>query len=122
MGKQIVIAGSRKYENYTEAAEFIDVCIDEIKGKSEITILSGGAKGVDLIGEKYAKEHGYKIEKYLPEWNRYGKGAGPKRNEEMAKDCDLVICFWDGKSKGTKSMIECGRKLNKQVKIKLINE
>lgn len=122
MKKRIIIAGSRNYENYEKAEKFIDNCITEIEKGYEIIILSGGAKGVDLIGERYAKERGYKIERYLPEWNKYGKGAGPKRNEKMAKKGDLVICFWDGKSKGTKSMIEYARKLKKRVWIMMINE
>ena len=117
---RIVIAGSRNYEDYTEAEKFIDFCISEIKSGNEIIILSGGSKGADIIGEKYARKRGYKIEKYLPEWNKYGRAAGPKRNEKMAKDCDLVICFWNGRSKGTKSMIEYAKKENKKVRVKMI--
>ncbi|MBR7070567.1 MAG: hypothetical protein IKI29_00120, partial [Clostridia bacterium] len=45
---------------------------------------------------------------------------GPKRNEEMVKQCDLVICFWDGKSKGTKSLIQFAKKYGKTVMTKLI--
>ena len=66
------------------------------------------------------RKNGYEIEYYPAEWKKYGKRAGPKRNEMMAQSCDYAICFWDGKSKGTKSMIEFARKYNKPLKIKFI--
>ncbi|MBR6510506.1 MAG: hypothetical protein IKT38_07870, partial [Clostridia bacterium] len=60
------------------------------------------------------------VEKYLADWEKYGKSAGPIRNKQMAEVSDYVICFWDEKSKGTKSMIDYAKKLNKPIKIKII--
>lgn len=82
--------------------------------------LSGGCKGADALGERYAEENGFKIEHFPAEWNKFGKSAGPIRNFQMAKNCDYVICFWDGKSKGTKSMINYAKQLNKPIKVKKI--
>ncbi len=73
-----------------------------------------------MLGERYSKENEYKIERHPANWQKYGRAAGPKRNEEMAKLCDMAICFWDGKSKGTKSMIDFAKKHNKPLKIKII--
>ena len=120
MVKRIVIAGSRDYNNYDEAKEFIDSCLIDINKENEIIIVSGGASGADAIGERYATEKGFKIEKYAAEWKKYGRAAGPKRNKEMAEISDYVICFWDGKSKGTKSMIDYAKKCEKRVRIKNI--
>lgn len=120
MEKRLVIAGCRDYEDYIEAKEFIDACIKRIKKENKIIIVSGGCSGADLIGEKYARENGYRLEVYRAEWDKYGRAAGPKRNMEMAKVGDYVICFWDGKSKGTKSMIEAAKKLSKPLRIKYI--
>ena len=88
--------------------------------KYEIVILSGGARGADAIGERYAKENGFKIEKHPAAWNIYGKSAGPRRNKQMAEACDFVICFWDGQSRGTESMIEFAKQYNKPFRIKRI--
>ena len=118
---KIVIAGCRYYNNYYEAKEYIDFCIREIKKNNTIVILSGGCKGADMLGERYAKENGYKLERFFADWNKYGKSAGPIRNEQMAIDADYIICFWDFKSKGTKSMIEYAKKYSKPYKIKRIN-
>ena len=120
MKKRIVVAGCRDYDNYEEAKEYIDKCISRIKNEYELVFVSGGCRGADKLGERYAREFGYKVEYYPAEWEKYGKSAGPKRNEQMAKIVDYVICFWDGKSKGTKSMIEYAEKYEKDLKIKYI--
>jgi predicted Rossmann fold nucleotide-binding protein DprA/Smf involved in DNA uptake len=119
--KRVVIAGCRDYNDYSEAKSFIDCCLLNIKKENEIVIVSGCASGADAIGECYAVENGFKIEKYPADWKTYGKCAGPRRNKKMAEISDYVICFWDGKSKGTNSMINYAKKFNKPIKIKTIN-
>ena len=120
MIKRVVIAGCRDYNNYNEAKSFIDLCLSNIRKENEIIILSGGASGADKIGERYAKENGFKVEKYPAFWKKYGKYAGPMRNKQMAEICDYVICFWNRKSKGTKSMIAFAKKYKKPIRIKRI--
>ena len=118
MIKRVVIAGCRDYNNYDEARSYIDFCLSNIRRENDIVIVSGCASGSDAIGERYARQNGFKVEKYPANWNKYGRSAGPIRNKQMAEVCDYVICFWDGKSRGTKSMIEFARECNKPVKIK----
>ena len=120
MIKKVVIAGCRDYNNYAQAKEYIDFCLSNIRKTNEVVIVSGGSSGADAIGERYAKENGFKLEKYPADWEKYGRAAGPKRNKQMAEISDYVICFWDNKSKGTKSMINYAKKLNKPIKIKII--
>ena len=120
MIKRIVIAGCRNFKDYEQASEYIDICITEIRKRYSLVFVSGGCQGADIIGEKYAKENGFAIEKILPDWQKYGRAAGPIRNEEMAKAADYVICFWDGKSRGTKSMIGFAKKHKKPLKVKMI--
>ncbi len=120
MIKRIVIAGCRDYTDYESAKSYIDFCISRIKNEHTLIFVSGTCKGADQLGERYAIENGYKIEYYPAEWHKYGRSAGPKRNLQMAQISDYVICFWDGKSKGTKSMIECAKKFEKNIKIKMI--
>ena len=117
---KIIVAGSRCYSNYDESKAFIDRCISE-NCKEECVILSGGCNGADMIGERYAHEHGYPIIRYPAEWDKYGKKAGPIRNIKMAENCDIIICFWDGKSKGTQSLILHASKKGIPVFIKYIN-
>ncbi len=120
MIKRVIIAGCRDYENYSEAKNFINLCLSNIKNGNEIIILSVGCKGADKLGERYAEEIGYRIEVFPAEWEKYSKKAGLKRNEEMSMACDCAVIFWDGKSKGTRSMINLARKHNKPIRIKRI--
>lgn len=118
--KRVVIAGCRDFTNYKIAKEYIDFCLSNIRQENEIIIVSGGARGADTLGEKYAKQNGFEIERYLADWDTYGKSAGARRNKKMAEVCDYVICFWDGKSKGTKIMIDYAKQYNRPLKIKEI--
>lgn len=118
--KRVVIAGCRDYHDYEEAREFIDRCLSRIRKENTIVILSGGASGADALGERYADENGFGLERYPAKWSKFGKSAGPKRNKQMAEACDYVICFWDEKSGGTKSMIDFAKLYNRPLRIKKI--
>ncbi len=120
MIKRIVVAGCRDYNNYNEAKKYIDFCISNLRKEYDIIFVSGGCSGADMLGEKYAEENGFQIERYPAEWDKYGKYAGPKRNKKMAQMSDYVICFWDGKSRGTKLMIDFAIQFGKPIKIKRI--
>lgn len=73
----------------------------------EITeVVSGGGGNVDRSALEFARVCGYPSTVFYPGWGKHGKAAGPMRNREMAKYADALIHFWDGKSKGTKNMIE----------------
>lgn len=99
---------------------FIDVCVKNIKEKYTLIFVSGACKGTDTLGEQYAKEHNYTIETYPADWKSFGKKAGPIRNKQMADIGDYFICFWDGRSPGTKSMIEYVKQTGKPIRIKMI--
>ncbi|MBP3330402.1 MAG: DUF2493 domain-containing protein [Clostridia bacterium] len=120
MVKRIVVAGSRDYNDYEEAEKFITSCIKDLAEEHTLIFVSGTCRGADKLGERYAILNGYRLECYPADWESYGKSAGPIRNQYMAQISDYVICFWDGKSRGTKSMIEYAMKLGKTIKIKMI--
>ena len=120
MVKRIVVAGCRNFNDYSVVKKYIDMCISDIRKHYTLIFLSGGCRGVDKLGERYAKENRFSIEYYPAEWEKYGRAAGPKRNERMASAADYVICFWDGKSKGTASMISYAKAREIPIKIKKI--
>jgi len=76
-------------------------------------IISGGAKGADKLGEQYAKNHNIRTLIIQPDWKTYGKAAGVLRNTDIIKEADVVIAFWDGKSKGTADSIKKAKDFNK---------
>lgn len=105
-----IVAGSREFNDYNLVKQSLDECdISEI--------VSGCARGADTLGECYALEHSIKVTKFPADWNTYGKSAGYIRNEQMAAYGEQLVAFWDGKSKGTKHMIDLAVKKNLKVKV-----
>ena len=85
-------------------------------------IISGGARGVDACAREYALRHGLKLTEYLPEYSRYGRGAPLKRDITIIINADLVLAFWDGRSRGTKYVIDSCKKRNIPIKIYVIGK
>ena len=103
---KVIIAGSRGFSNYKLLKEKCNEYLREKRKEYNIIIISGGARGADTLGEKYAQDEGFSLEVFPANWNKFGKSAGFIRNEQMAEIADALIAFWDGKSHGTKHMIE----------------
>ena len=80
-------------------------------------IVSGGAKGADSLARHYAVVNDIELVEFIPDWKKYGRGAGMKRNKDIIENCDYCIAFWDGKSKGTKNSINLAKKSNKGLRI-----
>ena len=80
-------------------------------------IVSGGARGVDTSAKEYALAHGIKLTEFLPEYGKYGRGAPLRRNITIIEYADLVLAFWDGKSRGTKYVIDNCKKRGVPVKV-----
>jgi hypothetical protein len=103
---KIIVAGSRDIEDYGVVEEAIlhSGWIDK-----ETEIVSGMARGVDMLGVRFAKDRGLPLHKFPANWNKYGKTAGMIRNKDMADFADALVAVWDGRSHGTKGMIDIAR-------------
>lgn len=114
---RLIIAGGRDFKDYdffrNAALDFVSTLGD----RSNIEIVSGGAKGVDAMGERFAKEEGLALRIFPADWSRYGRAAGPIRNEGMAIYSTHLLSYWNGVSKGTKSMISLAKKEDLIVKV-----
>ena len=88
--------------------------------KETTEIVSGGAMGMDTCAKEYALRHGLKLTEYLPEYSRYGRSAPLKRNITIIENADLVLAFWDGKSRGTKYVIDNCKKRNIPVEVTIL--
>ena len=114
---RVIIAGTRTFNDYNLFKESCEYLLRESMEKQQIIIVSGHARGTDTMGERFAKEHGLPCEYYPANWQIHGRAAGPIRNKEMANNADALIAFWDGHSRGTRSMINLARKMGLQVAI-----
>ena len=110
-----IVAGDRNFTDYA----FVEECLLEIQSEDwEFSeIVSGGARGVDFLGEQFAREHGIEVRVFEAQWERYGRGAGPIRNDEMAQHAQALVAFPSPGSKGTKSMIAIAKGKGLLVKV-----
>ena len=110
---RLAVVGSRSFNDY----ELLSQVLDSVQ--SIITnIVSGGAKGADVLAAKYALEHGIPLVEFIPHWDTYGKSAGFRRNQQIVAKADALIAFWDGRSKGTEHSINLAREAGIQVYIR----
>lgn len=113
---RVIIAGCRDFADYELLKEKCDYYLQN-REKEDIVIVSGHASGADALGERYAQERGSQLETYPADWKAHGRAAGPIRNENMVRVANALIAFWDGKSRGTKNMIETARKYSLKVAV-----
>ena len=113
-GMRIAIVGSRNFNNYDLLKSTL---LNKFDVSSIVEIISGGAKGADTLGAKFAKEFSIPLTEFLPDWNLHGKSAGYIRNKDIVNNSDIVVAFWDGVSKGTKHSIDMAIKLNKRCEV-----
>lgn len=121
---RLIIAGTRDFDDYSFLCKKVDEIIGSCKSKhpaAAIVVVSGTARGADLLGERYAKEHGYRVRRFPADWKLYGKQAGFVRNRQMldfAKERNgILVAFWDGFSRGTKNMIEISESVGLDVRV-----
>ena len=106
---KLVVAGGREFNDYALLEQELNYILKDYQPE-EIEIVSGGARGADRLGEKFALENEYKLTRFPADWERWGNSAGYRRNSEMSKYSDGCIAFWDQRSKGTKHMIDLATK------------
>lgn len=110
---KLAIIGSRSFIDY-EMAKRVFACYF----KSRTTeIVSGGAKGADLIGKRLAEEFNTKYTEFLPDWDTHGKAAGFIRNKDIIKNATFVLAFWDGVSRGTENSLNHAKEMKKPTMI-----
>jgi len=110
---RVAVVGSRTFKLKGLLVYYLDNYFWSVRYK--IIIVSGGAKGADSFAEEWADERKVKTKIYKAKWQKYGKRAGFVRNEKIVKNCDVVVAFWDGESKGTKHTIDLARKIGLKV-------
>lgn len=111
---RVIIEGCRDFNDYELLKEKCDYFLQDEK-KEDVVIISDHASGADALGERYAQERGFQLETFPADWKAHGRAAGPIRNARMASAANALIAFWDGKSRGTKNMIETAKNHNLKV-------
>ena len=106
---KLAIVGGRDFNDKYLMAEYLAIFMTAYTNQEcdppEVEVISGGAKGADTLGERFAKIYRCPITIFKPDWDTHGKAAGFIRNQTIIDNCDMVLAFWDGKSHGTADTI-----------------
>lgn len=116
-GKSVAVIGSRSFNDRKLLSDFLSSKREKIR-----LIVSGGAKGADTLATEWAQKNGvpYLVFPALwhdPETGLLDKGAGYKRNWHIIENCDMVLAFYDGVSKGTQHSLDIAKQCGKPVKV-----
>ncbi len=115
---KLIVAGGRNFNDPKLLAKELLSLANETHQDRDVSIISGMAKGADMIAYDFAKKNHVQVYEYPANWYKYGqldKSAGFRRNEQMANAADGLLAFWNGRSPGTKHMIDTMEKLGKPV-------
>lgn len=107
---KIAVIGSRGFNDYDK----LKTSLEEYKDTSTLFV-SGGAKGADSLGERWARENNIPVKIFYPDWDKHGKSAGYKRNIDIVDNADIVVAFHDGISKGTQHSIDLAKSKSKEL-------
>lgn len=111
---KLIIAGSRNYDH--GFIELIDIALDMLGLECPEEAVSGGCRGIDKLGEGWAVWHDIPIKSFPANWEKYGRSAGPRRNQQMANYADAALVIYDGNPEsGSANMINQMKKLGKPV-------
>ena len=108
------ISGSRGITNGEDIKWYLDSFLLLTRHDD---VIFGDASGVDALAKAYCIGHKLPFKVYPADWDKHGKAAGPIRNKQMVQGADIVIAFWDGESKGTRSTIHEALKAGKELHV-----
>jgi YspA, cpYpsA-related SLOG family len=112
-GTRVIVAGSREITDYRYVDHAMRAAAARFAWGRIARIVSGGARGVDRLGERWARENGVTVKAFpvtAAEWNAMPRTAGHARNGRMAEYATHLVAVWDGRSGGTRNMIDQARK------------
>ena len=111
---KLAIIGSRGFNDYNLLTKTLEEHWFHHEWGTDVDeVISGGARGADSLGAKWAKAQNLKLTEFIPDWEKHGKTAGFIRNEDIIKNADCVLCFWDGVSRGTANSLSIAKRLKK---------
>lgn len=114
---KLIVAGGRDFTDTNRMIAELQKLVESGEITDSPELVCGMARGADMLAYSLWTNNRMPIHNFPANWNKHGKSAGYKRNQEMGEFADAAVCFWDGNSKGTKHMIDIMNRLNKPVYI-----
>ena len=99
MAKRIIFSGSRHWTNPTPIESRLKTLLAV---HPDAVVVHGGARGLDSMVGSIATQLGLAVEIHRADWSKWGRAAGPKRNQLMVDlGADHAFAYPLDGSKGT---------------------
>jgi predicted Rossmann fold nucleotide-binding protein DprA/Smf involved in DNA uptake len=109
---RVAIVGSRRFADTGRVTDYVNSL------PARASIITGSASGVDAAATKAARAKGIAVQ-VLPasfeEISDASKSAA--RNQKLIDACDVLVAFWDGTSRGTRTTVERALDSGKEVHV-----
>lgn len=98
----VLVCGGRNFGNRWWLYTALDALHD---WKPIDVLIHGDARGADHLAGEWARDRKVPCRRYPADWEKHGKSAGPRRNQQMLDEGrpDLVMAFPGGA--GTRDMV-----------------
>lgn len=100
---KVIITGGKDFNDYPLLKL---KCNELLKNYSDIEIVSTGDDGASKLGELYAKDFGHSLKRFPINSSFYTKAAETDRTKQLVEYSDMLIAFWDERSRETKNIID----------------
>jgi len=98
---RVAIVGSRHFSDPVRVIDYVKSL------PPRASIITGSASGVDAAATKAAREKGIPVQVIPASFDELADASkSAARNQRLVDGCDVLVAFWDGSSKGTRSTVE----------------
>ena len=110
----VAVIGSRNFKNLEKITERLL----DYAGHGELTVISGGANGVDKEAIAVARRMQFHTIEFKPDFkDGYDVREYHRRNDKILDAANKIIAFWDGESNGTGSGIAKALAMRKDIEM-----
>jgi len=109
---RVAIVGSRHFSDQVRVIDYVKSL------PPRASIITGSASGVDAAATKAAREKGIPVQVIPASFDELADASkSAARNQRLVDACDVLVAFWDGSSKGTRSTVERALDSGKEVHV-----
>ena len=109
---RVAIVGSRHFSEPDRVTEYVNGL------PARASIITGSASGVDAAATKAARARGLGVQVMPASFDEMADASrSAARNQRLVDACDVLVAFWDGTSKGTRTTVERALDSGKEVHV-----
>jgi predicted Rossmann fold nucleotide-binding protein DprA/Smf involved in DNA uptake len=109
---RVAIVGSRHFPEPDRVTDYVRSL------PARASIITGSASGVDAAATKAARDKGIPVQVMPASFEELADASkSAARNQRLVDACDVLVAFWDGASKGTRTTIDRALDSGKEVHV-----